>query len=44
VIAQGAKIFSSSAAGSRKSSLFFSEPQAILPTMGSSRAAAKPTA
>jgi hypothetical protein len=43
VIAQGAKKDSASAAGSRKSSLFFREPSAIAQTMGSSRSAAKPT-
>ena len=43
VIAQGAIRLSASAAGSRYSSLFFREPTAILPTMGSSRLAASPT-
>ena len=42
-MAQGASRLSASAAGSRNSSLFFSEPSAIRPTMGSSRSAAKPT-
>ena len=44
MIAHGAKMLSASAAGSRISSLFFSDPRAMRNTIGSSRAGAKPVA
>ena len=42
MIAHGAKAPSTSAAGSRKTSLLRSDPSAIRPTMDSSRSAANP--